>query len=140
MLALSALTERIEIVREEFLASTIHDVRQPITLIEASLVLASRWVRQAPADVDRLTETLDGALYATQEMSQLIDTLADASRVAMGAVDVDPEPVIVRDVVNDALELLDPREPGADRRRRPATRTPSATGTGGPCGGSSRTS
>ena len=108
MLALSALTERIEIVREEFLASTIHDVRQPITLIEASLVLASRWVRQAPADVDRLTETLDGALYATQEMSQLIDTLADASRVAMGAVDVDPEPVIVRDVVNDALELLDP--------------------------------
>ena len=108
MLALSALTERIETVREEFLASTIHDVRQPITLIEASLVLASRWVRQAPADVDRLTETLDGALYATQEMSQLIDTLADASRVAMGAVDVDPEPVIVRDVVNDALELLDP--------------------------------
>jgi signal transduction histidine kinase len=108
MLALSALTERIETVREEFLASTIHDVRQPITLIEASLVLASRWVRQAPADVDRLTETLDGALYATQEMSQLIDTLADASRVAMGAVDVDPEPVIVRDVVNDALDLLDP--------------------------------
>ncbi len=108
MLALSALTKSVETVREEFLASTIHDVRQPITLIEASLVLASRWVRQAPADVDRLTETLDGALYATQEMSQLIDTLADASRVAMGAVDVDPEPVIVRDVVNDALELLDP--------------------------------
>ena len=108
MLALSALTERIETVREEFLASTIHDVRQPITLIEASLVLASRWIRQTPADVERMADTLDGALYATQEMSQLIDTLADASRVAMGAVDIDPEPVIVRDVVNDALELLDP--------------------------------
>ena len=108
MLALSALTERIETVREEFLASTIHDVRQPITLIEASLVLASRWVRQTPPDVERMADTLDGALYATQEMSQLIDTLADASRVAMGAVDIDPEPVIVRDVVNDALELLDP--------------------------------
>ena len=101
-------TERIETVREEFLASTIHDVRQPITLIEASLVLASRWVRQTPPDVERMADTLDGALYATQEMSQLIDTLADASRVAMGAVDIDPEPVIVRDVVNDALELLDP--------------------------------
>ena len=48
MLALSALTERIETVREEFFASTIHDVRQPITLIEASLVLASRWIRQTP--------------------------------------------------------------------------------------------
>ncbi len=108
MLALTALTERIETVREEFLASTIHDVRQPITLVEASLVLASRWVRRPPTDLDRLAETLDGALYATQEMSQLIDTLADASRVAMGAVDVDAEPVIVRDVVNDALGLLDP--------------------------------
>jgi signal transduction histidine kinase len=108
MVALSALTERVEAVREEFLASTIHDVRQPITLVEASLVLASRWVRQAPPDVERLAETLTGALHATQEMSQLVDTLADASRVAMGAVDIDPEPVIVRDVVNDALELLDP--------------------------------
>ena len=139
MLALSALTERIETVREEFLASTIHDVRQPITLIEASLVLASRWVRQTRPDVERMADTLDGALYATQEMSQLIDTLADASRVAMGAVDIDPEPVIVRDVVNDALELLDPPA-GRGSRSGTCRSTRSATGTGGPCGGSSRTS
>ena len=122
MLALSALTERIETVREEFLASTIHDVRQPITLIEASLVLASRWIRQTPADVERMADTLDGALYATQEMSQLIDTLADASRVAMGAVDIDPEPVIVRDVVNDALELLDPLSRARIELGRPPAR------------------
>ncbi|MBA2374205.1 MAG: RsbRD N-terminal domain-containing protein, partial [Chloroflexi bacterium] len=31
MLALAALTDRIEQVRDEFLATTLHDVRQPIT-------------------------------------------------------------------------------------------------------------
>ena len=119
MLALTALTERIETVREEFLASTIHDVRQPITLVEASLVLASRWVRRPPTDLDRLAETLDGALYATQEMSQLIDTLADASRVAMGAVDVDAGAGHRARRRQRRPRAARSGEPGADRRRRP---------------------
>lgn len=107
-LALSALTDRIETVREDFFATTLHDVRQPIVLIQASLVLAARWVRREPLDLVQLTETLDGALVATQEMSHLIETLADASRVAMGALDLVPEPVAVREIVNDALDTLDP--------------------------------
>lgn len=108
-LALATLTERIETVREEFLASTLHDVRQPITLVEASLALAVRWVRRQPLDLDRLAETLDGALYATQEMNQLLETLADASRLAMGAVELDREPVRVGAIVSEALDLLEPR-------------------------------
>ena len=56
----------------------------------------------------------------------------------MGAVDIDPEPVIVRDVVNDALELLDPVS-RARIRSGTSPSTPSATGTGGRFGGSSRT-
>jgi signal transduction histidine kinase len=107
-LALSALTDRIEIVREDFLATTLHDVRQPIVLIQASLVLAARWIRREPLDLVQLTETLDGALVATHEMSHLIETLSDASRAAMGALDVIPEPVAVREIVNDVLDTLDP--------------------------------
>lgn len=106
-LALSALTDRIETVREDFLATTLHDVRQPIALIQASLLLAARWVRREPLDLIQLTETLDGALVATQEMSHLIETLADASRVAMGALDLIPEPVTFHELFNDALDALD---------------------------------
>ncbi|HUR16237.1 MAG TPA: HAMP domain-containing sensor histidine kinase [Candidatus Limnocylindrales bacterium] len=106
-LALSALTDRIETVREEFLATTLHDVRQPIVLIQASLVLAARWARREPLDLVQLTETLDGALVATQEMSHLVETLADASRAAMGALDLIPEPVVVREIIKDALDTLD---------------------------------
>lgn len=113
MLALSALTDRIETVREDFLATTLHDLRQPISLIQMSLQLAARWVRREPLDIVQLTETLDGALVATLEMSHLIETLADASQVAMGALDVAPEPVTPRDVIDFALESL----AAADRNR-----------------------
>src|SRR5688500_16964553 len=58
-IALSALTDRVEAVREDFLATTLHDVRQPIALIQASLLLAARWVRREPLDLAQLTETLD---------------------------------------------------------------------------------
>ncbi|HUP83029.1 MAG TPA: HAMP domain-containing sensor histidine kinase [Candidatus Limnocylindria bacterium] len=105
--ALSALTDRIETVREDFLATTLHDVRQPIVVIQAALVLAARWVRREPLDLVQLTDTLDGALVATQEMSHLVETLADASRAAMGALELVPEPVVVREIVNEALDTVD---------------------------------
>lgn len=108
MIALSALTERIETVRDEFLATTLHDVRQPLTLLEGSLVLAARWLRRPSVDIAELTETIDGALIASQEMTLLIDILADASRVAMGAVDLDREPTVLRHVIDEAIDLLDP--------------------------------
>ena len=108
MIALSALTERIETVRDEFLATTLHDVRQPMTLIEGSLVLSARWLRRPPVDLVQLAETIDGALIATQEMTLLIETLADASRIAMGAIDLEREPTNLRQVIEEAIELLEP--------------------------------
>lgn len=113
MVALSALTERIETVRDDFLATTLHDVRQPLTLLEGSLVLAARWLQRPSVDIVELAETIDAALIATQEMTLLIDILADASRVAMGAVDLDREPTDLRRVINEAIDLLD-----ADSRSR----------------------
>lgn len=108
MLALASLTERIEALREDFLAATLHDVRQPVTLIEGSLVLAGRWVRDGDPDRDRLTATIDSALFATQEMAAVIDTLGDASRVAIGALDLKDEPTQLGVVLEQVLGLLDP--------------------------------
>lgn len=122
MVALSALTERIETVRDEFLATTLHDVRQPLTILEGSLVLAARWLRRPPVDIAKLTEATDHALMATQEMTSLIDTLADASRVAMGAIDLDREPTDLRHVIAEAIELLDP-----ESRERVRVRADAAT-------------
>ena len=43
-MGLTALQERVEEVREEFLATTIHDVRQPLTAIQGYTQLAARAV------------------------------------------------------------------------------------------------
>jgi signal transduction histidine kinase len=113
ILALAALTERIETLREEFLATTLHDVRQPITVLEGSLVLAARWLDRPAFDTVQLAETIHGALLASQELSLFIDALSDASQLAMASLNLDREPVPASEVVGDAIAAL----PGDQRSR-----------------------
>ena len=110
---LTALSDRIETVRESFLATTLHDVRQPITLVEGSLHLADRWLAEPAPDTARVNEAVHDALLATTELVTMIDTLSDASRVAMGALDADPEPVSLDHVVRETVGTL-----GAETRHR----------------------
>jgi signal transduction histidine kinase len=110
---LNALSTRIETLRESFLATTLHDVRQPITLVEGSLVLAKRWIEPADADVERIRGAIDDALSATTELVAMIETMSDASLVAMGALDPDPEPVSLEAVIHDTVDSL-----GAAARER----------------------
>jgi len=113
LLALSGLTERIETLREGFLATTLHDIRQPITVVEGSLVLAARWLAHPPYNTVQLVETIDGALAASQELSLFVDALADASQLAMASLHLDREPIPASVVVGDAIAAL----PGDHRSR-----------------------
>ena len=106
MVGLTALSERIETLREAFLATTLHDVRQPITLVEGSLHLAHRWLSEPESDTKRVSEAVGDALLATSELMAMIDTLSDASRVAMGALDADLEPAELEHLVRDAIGAL----------------------------------
>ena len=105
---LSALSERVDEMREGFLATTMHDVRQPITLVEGSLQLAYRWLDGPQPDVPRLRESVDDALAATHELVAVLDTLNDASRVATGALDPDVEPASLEAIVRETAESLGP--------------------------------
>ncbi len=114
---LNALSDRVETLREEFLATTVHDIRQPITLVTASLDLASRWLSEPDLDRARVTDIVKDAVVATNEINIMLDTLGDASRLAMGALKPDPEPAKLEAIVMDALALVD-----EDTRRRIAYR------------------
>ncbi len=103
---LTSLSDRIEDLRESFLAATIHDIRQPITLVEGSLHLAHRWLAEGEPDEARVAEAVDDALLATLELVDMIDTLGDASRVAMGALRPDTEPVSLGHVVSERIAAL----------------------------------
>ena len=110
---LNALSDRVESLREEFLATTVHDIRQPITLVTGSLDLAARWLSEPEFDRGRVTEVVNTAVVAVNEINVMLDTLGDASRLAMGALEPDPEPAKLDAIVAAALALLD-----ADSRRR----------------------
>lgn len=110
---LAALSGNIEQLRESFLATTLHDVRQPITLVNGSLHLAHRWLSGPDLDPDRLRESIADALSATTELMAMIDTMSDASRVAVGQLDPDPEPASLEEVVRSSLAVF-----GESARRR----------------------
>ncbi|HYH92325.1 MAG TPA: ATP-binding protein [Candidatus Saccharimonadales bacterium] len=107
-IGLSALSQRIETLREEFLATTLHDVRQPITLVTGSLDLAARWLAEPEPDHARLADVIDSAVLAVGEINTMLDTLGDATRVAMGAIDLQTEPTTFESIIEEALALLDP--------------------------------
>jgi signal transduction histidine kinase len=106
---LTSLSERIETIRESFLATTLHDVRQPITLVEGSLDLADRWLTEPDPDSARVAEAVHDALLASTELVAMIDTLSDASRVAMGALRPDLEPASLEHIVREAVAALGPQ-------------------------------
>lgn len=119
---LNALSDRVESLREEFLATTVHDIRQPITLVTGSLDLAARWLREPEFDRERITEVVTSAVVAANEINIMLDTLGDASRLSMGALEPEREPAKLDAIVADALALLDTEtqrqidfEPSADQ-------------------------
>ena len=85
-IGLTALSDRIESLRETFLATTLHDMRQPITLLEGSLVLADRWAKADDPDLERVRERITDALAASIELVSMVDTLSDASLVATASL------------------------------------------------------
>lgn len=107
MVGLDALSDRVESLRDEFLATTVHDLRQPITLVTGSLDLAARWLSEPEFDHERVTDAVKTAVIAANEINVMLDTLGDASRLAMGALEPDPEPAKLDAIVGDALALLD---------------------------------
>ena len=109
---LNALSDRVENLREEFLATTVHDIRQPMTLVTGNLELAARWLGEPGFDRERVTELVNDAVVGVNEINIMLDTLGDASRLAMGALEPDPEPAKLDAIVTDALALLDPETRG----------------------------
>ncbi len=107
-LALSALTDRIEAVREDFLATALHDIRQPLTVVEGSLALATRWLERDPIPVGQVRDAVAGASDAASELLLFVDTLADASRLALGVLELEPEPTALREVVRESVAAVAP--------------------------------
>ncbi len=107
-LALHALTTHIEEVREDFLATTIHDTRQPLSGIKGWHQLIARALDRPDLDRDRLRDHLRRASAEVDRMDELLSMLADVSRLALGRLTLQVKSVDLSMLIRDALDRLPP--------------------------------
>jgi signal transduction histidine kinase len=107
-LALAGLTRQIEDLREEFLATIVHDLRQPIATIKGHHQLALSQLSRAEPDLGHATQLLQRAESETDRLGRLVDELSDASRVALGRLTLRAHERDLVELLHDAVERLDP--------------------------------
>lgn len=107
-LSMSALSDKVEEVRSDFLATTLHDAQQPITTAKLSIELAARSLKGPKADIARATDALRRAGNSLDRMTVLLRRLADASRLALGSLELRHVETGLAKVVQRVVDELDP--------------------------------
>lgn len=125
--ALAALSDYVEQVREEFLATTLHDVRQPLTSILGEAQLLVRRLSQAtPRDPQQLLDGAERIQASAKRMTSLLEMLSDVSRLALGGLEMHISETNLEDIVRTALAHC----PANDVARTVVTMGPRAELTG----------
>lgn len=83
-LALTALTAQITQVREEFLATVVHEVRRPLTVMRGNAALARRLLGRPEPNMAQVDILLGRIEEATTQMNALLSTLVELSQAALG--------------------------------------------------------
>ena len=107
-MGLTALQERVEEVREEFLATTIHEVRQPLAAISGLAQLAARAAQAQPANLGRVVTSLEKIEASAARMSSMLTTLLDSSRIVLGDLALVPSDSDLLEVIEQALAITGP--------------------------------
>ena len=123
---LRALTERTESVREDFLATTVHEVRQPITVIRVAAQHAARLLGRPNPDVPLVTEQLKQIQTTADRMADLLLMLVETSRAALGKLDLRTDAADLLAIVRGVVGRLGSAE--AQRIRIQAPDALDATG------------
>jgi two-component system sensor histidine kinase KdpD len=96
--------ERANDLRTAILSAVSHDLRTPLAAIKASVTsLLSRDVDWSPEDRDAFLQAID---EESDRLDALVGNLLDMSRLQTGALQVEPAPVGLDEVVPAALRSL----------------------------------
>jgi signal transduction histidine kinase/ActR/RegA family two-component response regulator len=90
--------------KDEFLATLAHELRNPLAPIRTGLDIMRVNSKDAGA-VERARTIMERQL---KQMVRLVDDLLDVSRITTGKLTIRHDHLVLRDVVNDALELVKP--------------------------------
>jgi len=101
---LNKLSARVENIREDFLVTTVHDIRQPITAIRGFIQLSQRYLNRQPARVERALASLANVEPQIDQLNETIDFLIDASRAALGQLALELSFVDLAHLIPEVVE------------------------------------
>ena len=110
-----AAMRKADAMKDEFLAITAHEFRNPLTIILARSQSALRSLRRARSDVSAamppLEEHLETTVAQTKQLNNIVTTFLDAARINQGQFTLKTEAVdlgkIARQVVKDQAHLAE---------------------------------
>ena len=90
----------VERMKTEFLSNISHELRTPLTPIKGYAEI----LRSRPVPKDRVAGFLDGILEASDRLERVIDLLVSYAAMEAGRMNVHPERVKVRDLLDRTIE------------------------------------
>jgi signal transduction histidine kinase len=91
--------------QNEFLAMLAHELRNPLAPISMAAALLEQ-VPHAPPQLLNLTRVIGRQVG---HMAHLLDDLLDAARISSGKITLAVEPIMLADVIEQAIETVQPR-------------------------------
>jgi PAS domain S-box-containing protein len=92
--------DRASRVKSNFLALVSHELRTPITLLHLQLERLAR--DPAPSDLQR--SALPKLMSASRRLAAMIEAILEHSRASAGPIALRREPVLLREIAEDAVE------------------------------------
>jgi signal transduction histidine kinase/DNA-binding response OmpR family regulator len=102
--AARADAEQANRTKDEFLATLSHELRTPLSAILGW----SHLVRTGKLDEPQMSRAFETIERNARSQSQLIDDLLDVSRIITGKLQIEPRPVDLCAVIEDAIEGVRP--------------------------------
>jgi signal transduction histidine kinase/HAMP domain-containing protein len=97
---------RIERMKTEFVSVVSHELRTPLTAMRGALgVLATGILAARPQKAQRMMQM---AIHNTDRLIRLVNDILDLERLQSGKVELTLEPCQVQDLVQQALESIEP--------------------------------
>lgn len=96
--------ERLNRVKDEFLASVSHELRTPLQ----SILGWAQLLRASQATNEEAAQAIDAIEAAVRMQSQLINDLLDLSRIVMGKLRLDVRPIALSETLHSALQTVLP--------------------------------
>ncbi|MBV8219150.1 MAG: HAMP domain-containing protein, partial [Solirubrobacterales bacterium] len=97
---------RLERAKSEFVATASHELRSPLTSIKGFVELLQR----SPEHMsERQREFVEIILKSTDRLVELVNDLLDVARIEADHVEINRRPIDVGEVVQEVVELMEPR-------------------------------